>query len=167
MNAKKVIINGIEYPSFENAPQMVKDVFADKNGNGMPDVFEGKAGMPNVNLSDLAKQVGSAVQTMQSFVVNGQSYSQIEQIPEPYRSQVKEKMKAVSGMFGGIPNAAPAGFNQAPTSPMTPANLWSQDPMATRSGGLSVGKFALAAIAVFLVIAAVAAVVFFAVLPEK
>jgi len=165
MATKKVIINGIEYPSLENAPQMVKDMFADKDGNGVPDIFEGKAG--NFNLSDIAKQVGSAVQTMQNFVVNGQSYSQIEQIPEPYRSQVKDKMKAVSGMFAGVPNTTPAGWTQAPTSPTSPANVWSQDPMASRSGGISVGKFIMAAIAVFFVIACIAAVVFFAVLPEK
>lgn len=98
----KIVFNGQEYPSLEAMPpearkayQQVMGMFADKDGNGVPDVFEGRG-------SD------AAVIEQSSIVVNGKAYPGVEAMPDDVRRIYEQTMGALakSGGAAGAGGAA-------------------------------------------------------------
>ena len=97
----KIVFNGQEYPSLEAMPpearkayQQVMGMFADKDGNGVPDVFEGRG-------SD------AAVIEQSSIVVNGKAYPGVEAMPDDVRRIYEQTMGALAKSGGAAGEAAP------------------------------------------------------------
>ena len=175
MEPKKVIINGIEYSNLEQIPEALRGLFADADRNGIPDILEGKAG--NINWMDIAKQTGKAivgqmqnptVVSTQNFVVDGQSYSNLMDIPEPKRTEVIEKMKKLGQAYSGWTSQAggASGFAVGAGTNLGNRALDNAYPAyEVQSSGI--GKFFLGALAVLFLVAIAAAVVYFFILPQR
>jgi len=76
----KILVNGREYGSLAQTPQLVKQLFSDQDGNGIPDIFEGKLG-------DIQfKNQGG----MRTFVVGGNIYHNLKDMPPEARRKIDE-----------------------------------------------------------------------------
>jgi hypothetical protein len=80
--ADKIVLNGKEYNSIEEMPedvrktyQTVTDMFADKNQNGIPDIFEGT----------VPARTSATLVTETKYQYKGQVYSCLEDMPEEVR----------------------------------------------------------------------------------
>ncbi|MCW2756925.1 MAG: hypothetical protein JWO46_671 [Nocardioidaceae bacterium] len=101
-----IVVNGQTYDSWDAVPADVREKVAkaglpDADGNGVPDLFEAKGGLPT----------GSSTTTSTVVEVNGQSFTSIDQLPP----EVRQALQASLGGLLGTP-AAPV----APTPPTTP-----------------------------------------------
>ena len=90
--ATRITVNGKEYGSLDEMPPDVRKNFekmigmlADRDGNGVPDILEGKALIGPAHGSG---NVTSAVHT--SFKINGQAYERFEDIPPELRQVFKD-----------------------------------------------------------------------------
>jgi hypothetical protein len=95
-----ITVNGRTYDSVDQMPPEVRAEFqramsmlADRDGNGIPDILEGKA-------SEAAGQTSGAavVQTSTRFTVNGQHYDRWENVPEKYRMLLAKAGHAPPGV---------------------------------------------------------------------
>ena len=79
-------LNGQTYQSLDEVPQPFRDsiaaLMADRDGNGVPDVFEGAA-----------EQLHVAHRTSETYEVDGVRYSSLDQVPEPQRSAVRQALE--------------------------------------------------------------------------
>lgn len=126
---ENILFNGKTYRSLEDMPpgvrqayESVMQVLADKNQNGLPDLFEG------------------ALRTQHtSLVYNGQSYERLEDLPPEARERYEKMMGEWDRDRNGIPDFAerfaaaitPAAdprlppresvFSQSPAIPVSPA----------------------------------------------
>lgn len=79
-----------------------KKIFQDKDGNDIPDIFEGK-GLFNV---------GKLLQAnMTDYVVHGKHYNSLEEMPPEIRQMVQEKLKKVKNFT----DVSSAKFDSAPS----------------------------------------------------
>jgi hypothetical protein len=105
--ATKIVFNGQEYPSVEAMPpavrqayQQVMGMFADKDGDGVPDLFQDGGIEPTVIQQS-------------SFVMNGQAYPSLEAMPPDVRRMYEQAM----GQMGQAPMPAPASPAESAPSP--------------------------------------------------
>ena len=93
----QITINGREYSSVEEMPPDVRkeyeramSLLADRDGNGVPDVFEGQLNSSaSVTTTGAAKDFTSTVVTSSQYVVNGKNYDRWEDISAELREVVK------------------------------------------------------------------------------
>ena len=175
MDPKKVIINGVEYNNLDQVPEALRGLFADADRNGVPDILEGKIG--SLNWMEIAKQTGKAIAgqmgnpqvvSTQTFMVEGKSYSNINEIPEPKRGEVIAKMEKLGQAYSGWGNQAASGrsgFAVGSRSSDVQDILHNAYPSYEVQGS-GMGKFFLGALAVFFVVAIAAAFVYFFILPQ-
>ena len=88
-----IIFNGKTYNRIEDMPagerqafEQMSQMFVDKNGNGIPDFLEG----------DIAMNVMTA--SSGSFTMNGQTYSNVDEMPEEMRNKVKSAFDMMAKM---------------------------------------------------------------------
>lgn len=179
MDPKKIIVNGVEYKNLNDVPEALRALFADADGNGVPDLLEGKIG--NINWMDFANRAkqqaaamgGPQVISTQTFVVEGRTYASLDAIPEPKRSEVIEKMKKLGQSYEGWTSSGPNPLDAFGAA--SRKNFGKQDlgrfgaaaypDYETRGSGT--GKFILAVFVVFVVLAIAAGVFFLFVMPQK
>lgn len=82
------MVNGKSYANFRELPQLVQQLFSDRDGNGIPDIFEGKLG----DLKFL-NQDG-----LRTFNVDGKGYHSFQEMPPAVRQRVEENLKQVTGL---------------------------------------------------------------------
>ena len=95
----KIIFNGREYASVNEMPPDVRQayertmrIFADSDGNGVPDVLEGLGG-------------NTASTTMSKIVVNGREYASVDEMPSDARQVYERMMKMRADSDGnGVPD---------------------------------------------------------------
>ena len=81
----KITYNGKTYNSINDLPPEARKIFEDKNGDNMPDIFEG--------LLDSAKDFkGSTNITASTYVVDGKSYNSLDEVPADKRELIREKL---------------------------------------------------------------------------
>ena len=150
----RIRFNGQNYKSVDEMPPEVRQAYermmgmmADKNGDGVPDLFEGTGGT-------------SLSVTNSRIIFNGQEYGSVDEMPPDARRAFEDAMRRVDGNADGLPDAlqrqdgAPAAFSQVdqistgrPGS-SAPVFLGSRD----RRGGDSRFWIAIAVIIVLLAI---------------
>ncbi len=127
MNSKRIVIDGKSYSSVDEMPEDVrrqyeeamrgfqefnpddvtgavsdlKNMLADKNHNGMPDVFEGY-------------QVTSLAGGMK-FIVDGRSFDSLEELPPQARAKYEQAMGSLDANRNGTPDILEALLN--PSNP--------------------------------------------------
>ncbi len=133
MNAKRIVIDGKTYNSVDEMPedirrtyeeamrnfgtaasgtanpmQTVNNVFADANNNGMPDIME--------------NQVQSLMSGM-TYVVNGQTYNTLEDLPPEARAKYEQAMGSMDKNRNGMPDFLEGMMNASnqPSQPMMTA----------------------------------------------
>jgi hypothetical protein len=81
----KINYNGKEYSSIEDLPPEARKIFADKNSDGFPDIFDG--------LIDASKnQTGNTDITSSTFVVDGKTYNNLDEVPIDKREEIRTKL---------------------------------------------------------------------------
>lgn len=118
----KIVFNGQEYNSVDEMPpearqayEQAMSVFADKNQNGTPDLFEGRA-LPGQILAsvfadrdgngtpDLLEGQGGLASRPQAIVYEGKVYTSLEELPAEARQKYEAgmgKLSAAIGKLGG------------------------------------------------------------------
>ena len=89
----RIVINGREYRSVDEMPVDVRRQYeramatlADRDGNGVPDVFEGKARPPQSPDGRV-----TILQRSSRYVVNGREYDRLEDVPAEVRAVLQTK----------------------------------------------------------------------------
>lgn len=86
----KITYNGKTYNSINELPPEARRIFEDKDGNNTPDVFDG--------LLDSAKEFkGTAEMTNSTYVVDGKTYNNLDEVPADKREMIKEKLSRLEG----------------------------------------------------------------------
>ena len=119
MNQKFIVIDGKTYKSVAEMPEDVRksyeaamrsldqnqngkldmlensNLLADKNNNGIPDVFEGLTSLQgsSINVTNATK-----------VIVNGQVYDSLEQLPPEVRAKYQQAMSAMDANGNGVPD---------------------------------------------------------------
>ena len=115
-------VDGVVYTSLDDVPQPHRDtiaaMLADRDGNGVPDVFDGEPGVQRV------------VHDTSVIEVDGVRYASIDDVPEPQRSLVREALAAPSPHEPGPSTTSmvppPTASLGAPTpSPIVRSAGWS------------------------------------------
>ena len=98
-----IVVNGKSYASLDEMPPEVRQEYeqalgmlADKNQNGMPDVFEGMLGTGNVNVQT-PTVVGSS-----QFIVDGKIYSSVDELPPDARQKYEQAMTKMGPALGSL-----------------------------------------------------------------
>lgn len=112
---ENILFNGITYRSVNDMPPEVRqtyeslmEIMADKNQNGVPDLFEG--------------QLGRQVQRTQTtnIVYNGQSYNNLNELPPEARAKYEAFMGKWDQDHNGLPDFAEklmGGTSSMPANP--------------------------------------------------
>jgi cation transport regulator ChaB len=135
MNSKRIVIDGKAYNSVDEMPEEVRrqyqeamrdfkevnpsanppqniagtlsNIFTDANNNGMPDIMENQH----------AINVSGAM----NYVVDGQAYNSIDQLPPEIRAQYEQAMGAIDKNRNGIPDFLEGMMNmQTQAAPAQP-----------------------------------------------
>jgi hypothetical protein len=109
--------NGQEYDSPDAMPpevrrlyEMANQMLADKDGDGVPDLFGQGTGTAQANV----------IQTTQ-FVVDGKVYTSLDDLPAEARQKYEQTMGQWDANRNGIPDMLEGGmFGAAPQAPATP-----------------------------------------------
>lgn len=112
----KIMFNGQEYENVAAMPPEVRrlyesmtNVFADKDGNGVPDILEG--GMGNVQSS-----------TVSQFIVDGKAYSRLEDLPPEQRARYTAAMAKLDANQNSIPDILEGDLFSALTGSANPTS---------------------------------------------
>jgi hypothetical protein len=113
----KIIFNGKEYDSPEAMPpevrqlyQMAAGLLADRDQNGVPDIFEGGEAAP-----------ATVVQSTQ-FIVDGKTYTSLDELPAEARQKYEQALARLDANRDGVPDLfAGQALGVAAQSPATPA----------------------------------------------
>jgi hypothetical protein len=123
----KISFNGKEYDSPEAMPaevrqlyQMAIDMLADKNQDGIPDVFSGMAG-------------GASVVQMNTsqFVVDGKAYASLDELP----ADARQRYEQAFGQFDANRNGIPDMLEGNPFGIAQPAPATAAQPTAAQDAG--------------------------------
>jgi hypothetical protein len=103
MNSKYTF-NGISYNSLDEMPEdirkhfdQISNIFTDADENGVPDIVEGKLDPSNILKEIQINQISDNISiTRNHFIVNGEVYNSIEDMPESIRDTYKLAMKDIS-----------------------------------------------------------------------
>jgi hypothetical protein len=133
-----VDVNGQSFESWDHVPDPVKQqliasgYFNDADGNGVPDILEGKLppGLPTTDAPGAPPGSPTVVtSTSTSFSVNGQGYSSFDQLPAEVQAALRSSLggqaPTATGGFGGpaaMPPGSPTGLGAAIGS-ASPATL--------------------------------------------
>lgn len=116
MNPRKIVIDGMAYNSVDEMPEDVrqkyeqamksagefghanvagaaedlKNIFADRNSNGTPDIFE----------EDQAIHLAGGMK----FIVDGKSYNSLDELPPDARAKYEQAMGAMDRNRNGMPD---------------------------------------------------------------
>ncbi len=97
-----IIFNGKSYNNLEEMPEkerrayeQMMGIFADKNGNGIPDFMEG----------DLVQKVMAVNSTHVDINANGQTYQNLDDLPPEVRERVDKAFQVMTnfGIIPGVP----------------------------------------------------------------
>jgi hypothetical protein len=153
-----IIFIGVSYDSPEAMPPDVRRLYElalgmtrDADGDGVPDVMQGAA----------SRTLASGT----TFVVNGQAYGGLDQLPPEARAQYEQAMRRLDADGNGVPDLFEAAgalrASAAPAAPgASPAPAISPEPqvqiVGDRGAGWSIGvaAFVLALLFALLVVAA-------------
>jgi hypothetical protein len=136
----KINFNGQEYDSPEAMPaevrqlyQMMTNMLADENQDGMPDIFAGSGNIKS-----------TVFQTTQ-FIVDGKAYSSLDEMPAEMRQKYQQSLGQLDANRNGIPDLlenSPFGTVAQPTpSAALAAAQPFQEPKVTVIGaGLPVNR---------------------------
>jgi hypothetical protein len=128
----KISFNGQEYDSPEAMPpevrqmyQMMTSMLADNNQDGMPDIFAGGTG-----------NVKSTVFQTTQFIVDGKSYSSLDELPADARQKYEQTLGGFDADRNGIPDLLENSLFGAVAQPATapPAAQPYQEPKVTVIG---------------------------------
>lgn len=135
----RITINGQTYSSVEEMPPDVRRQYefamgalADEDANGIPDILEGKDVPLNTATAGLLKSGIVSNVTTSRVTVNGQEYSQWEDVPAAIRDVIE---KAGVGLHGkpALEMSAPAAAGA------TSANVPLHAVPAAAGGGMKIG----------------------------
>jgi hypothetical protein len=85
----KINYDGKEYNSIEDLPPEARKIFDDKDSDGVPDIFDG--------LMDASKNLsGNTDITTSTFVVDGKTYNNLEEVPAEKREIIRNKLNKLS-----------------------------------------------------------------------
>jgi len=122
-DAPKIVIDGKEYEGLEQLPEELKRALKDQDGNGIPDLFEGKFSFSDIkNLMSYAWKNPGALQVK----VQGQTVTNLDQLPPEAKAKMQAAMQRLKI---SSPAAAPA----APSA--SPRNLHAMGAPGQKSGG--------------------------------
>jgi hypothetical protein len=155
--------NGQEYDNPDAMPPDVRRLYdlanqmlADKDGDGVPDIFGQGTGTMQTNV----------VQTQQ-FVVDGKVYSSLDELPAEARQKYEQTMGQWDANRNGIPDMLEGGMfgvttQVSSTPPVQPASTPQPTPMPelTQVVGDSLSPGAKLLIAALVVLLLAAAVIF-------
>jgi len=112
-----IIFNGKSYNSLEEMPEkerlayeQMMGIFADKNGNGIPDFMEG----------DLVQKVMAVNSTHVNINANGQTYQNLDDLPPELRQRVDKAFQVMTnfGIIPGVPEELKMNNQQGNREPM-------------------------------------------------
>ncbi|MBI3173941.1 MAG: hypothetical protein HYZ25_09490 [Chloroflexi bacterium] len=132
---QKITFNGKTYDSLEQMPpnvrqayESVMQVLADKNQNGVPDLFEGTI---------------NAQATNARIVFNGQAYEHIDQLPPEAREKYEKVMGQWDKDHNGIPDFAERIASIGlPSAPASTSSLPPSEPTFSQSTAIPVSPSA-------------------------
>ena len=119
-----IFFNGIQYPYPQDMPPEVRQAYeqalgmlADRDGNGLPDIFDRMAGQ---GMPDAGLRLGHSSTTI---VVDGQVYSSPDDLPAEARQKYEQASAAWDANRDGIPDLLEdmLGGQSAPVVPAPPA----------------------------------------------
>ncbi len=146
-------VNGQVYRSLDEVPQPLRDslaaMLADRDGDGVPDLFEGGS-----------NQVIRTTSSTQIFEVDGVEYSSIDEVPEADRARVAaafERLTVEAGHEAGRPPTVPSvpAVSTVPSVTAAPGRSAAPPPIVTRAGWSGRARLLLAFMAVDAVAVAV------------
>lgn len=140
MNPKRIVIDGKTYNSVDEMPDDVrrnyeqamggfkeintnnisgalddvKNIFVDKNNNGVPDVMENN---PAINISGGTK-----------FVVDGQVFNNVDDLPPAARAKYEQAMGSIDKDRNGIPDFLDGMMNVSNQTPTATASIGADHP---------------------------------------
>ena len=139
-----IIFNGKSYNSLEEMPEnerkaydQMMDIFADKNGNGIPDFMEG----------DMVQKVLAANST--SINISGVTYHNLDELPPELRQSVDKAFQVITklGIIPGVPAELQMQTPQAGREPVVQSQPFvsreyaGSEPALPGSGGVDVWTF--------------------------
>ena len=119
----KITFNGQSYSSIDEMPpatrrayEQVIGILADKNRNGVPDILEGAIGAGEVNV-----QTASISSSTTQIVLDGQVYSNANELPPQARQKYEQALVKMEQMMGeasqsGAPDISTPISDAAPVS---------------------------------------------------
>jgi len=129
----KINFNGQEYDSPAAMPpevrqlyQMMTDMLADKNQDGMPDIFAGSTG-----------NTGSTLFQTTQFIVDGKAYSSLDELQADARQKYEQELGRFDANRNGIPDLlenSPFGAVVQPPAGAAPTAQPYQEPKVTVIG---------------------------------
>lgn len=106
----KIIINGKEYEGLDQVPEELRRMLKDKDGNGVPDLFEGKMSFGDIKsiMSYAFKNPGA----IQIQTKSGATIGNIEELPPEAKEKMREAMQKLH--MAGAESAAGMPPSQSP-----------------------------------------------------
>ena len=156
-----IIFNGKSYNSLEEIPEnerkaydQMMDIFADKNGNGIPDFMEG----------DMVQKVLAANST--SINISGQTYHNLDELPPELRQSVDKAFQVITklGIIPGVPAELQMQTPQAGREPVVQSQPFvsrEYAPAIQEESGRSIFPMVLGGIILFFCLAAGVISIFF------
>ena len=158
----KIIFNGKSYSSVDEMPSEIRQAYeqvvgilADKNQNGMPDIFERAIGTGNVNV-----QTASILSNTTQIVVDDKVYSSIDELPPEARQKYEQAMAKVKQVMSGanqdgaldipastLPAQSTSSVSQITSKPVVTVNRLMSEPIPSpiSDAAPSSGRLLLAA----------------------
>ena len=156
-----IIFNGKSYNSLEEMPaqerkayDQMMEIFADKNGNGIPDFMEG----------DMVQKVLAANST--SINISGQTYHNLDELPPELRQSVDKAFQVITklGIIPGVPAELQMQTPQAGREPVVQSQPFvsrEYAPAIQEESGRSIFPMVLGGIILFFCLAAGVISIFF------
>ena len=156
-----IIFNGKSYNSLEEMPEnerkaydQMMDIFADKNGNGIPDFMEG----------DMVQKVLAANST--SLNISGVTYHNLDELPPELRQSVDKAFQVITklGIIPGVPAELQMQTPQASREPAVQSQPFvsrEYAPAIQEESGRSIFPMVLGGIILFFCLAAGVISIFF------
>jgi len=156
-----IIFNGKSYNSLDEMPaqerkayDQMMDIFADKNGNGIPDFMEG----------DMVQKVLAANST--SINISGQTYHSLDELPPELRQSVDKAFQVITklGIIPGVPAELQMQTPQADREPVVQSQPFvsrEYAPAIQEESGRSIFPMVLGGIILFFCLAAGVISIFF------
>ena len=122
-----LVVNGKSYASLDEMPPEVRQEYeqamgllADKDQNGVPDVFEGMMQAGNVNVQT------TTITGPAQFIVDGKTYASVDDLPPEARQKYEQALPKLRQVMGdanqnGVPDVFDRMFPAQPAPPPTPA----------------------------------------------